>query len=77
MPQKNENYWPFFHIVGKIVGVAFAVGFGILSVWSFVSGVFDITASIVLGGLSAAMSVFGVLMIKAKPTDPADLPEQK
>ncbi|MGA2246392.1 MAG: hypothetical protein ABSH48_15460 [Verrucomicrobiota bacterium] len=76
MPQKNEEYWAFFDIVGKLVGLAFAVGFGILAVWSFVTDALDITGSIVLGGLSAVMSVLGVLMIKAKPTNPTD-PEEK
>ena len=72
MKQDGPDFWSFFNALGKLFGFIFAVGCGVLSVWSFVSGPFDLTEKFVFGGLAALFSVLGVLMIIAKPTRPPD-----
>ena len=72
MRQEGPDFWSFFNALGKLVGLMFAIGFGLLSIWSFVTDQLDLKEKIVAGGLSALMSVLGVLMLIAKPTRPPD-----
>jgi hypothetical protein len=72
MNQKGPDYWSFFNAFGKLVGLAFAVGCGLLAIWSFATDQMGLTEKLIGGGLSALMSVLGVLMIIAKPTRPTD-----
>ena len=70
MNKDGPDFWSLFNALGKLFGFIFAIGFGALSIWSFVSGQFDLTERIIIGGLTALFSVLGVLMIIAKPTQP-------
>jgi hypothetical protein len=70
MPRENLNYWKFFNFFGKVFGSVFAVGCGILSIWSFTTDNVNPTDAIIGGVLSAVMSVLGILMILSKPSDP-------
>ena len=70
MPSKQPNF-RLFNLMGKVIGVAFAIIGCIVCIWSFCSNS-DFTDKIIGGGLSALMSILGVLMVIAKPFPPPD-----
>lgn len=72
MRQEDPEFWSFFNALGKLVGLAFAVGCGLLSIWSFTTDQMDLTEKFIAGSVSALISILGVLMIIAKPTGPPD-----
>jgi hypothetical protein len=72
MNPNGPDFYSFLNALGKLVGFIFAIGFGVLSIWSFVSVQFDLAERVVVGGLGALISFLGVLMIIAKPTRPPE-----
>jgi len=72
MKQDGPDFWTLFNALGKLFGFIFAIGCGVMSIWVFVSGPFNLTEKIIFGGLAALCSGLGVLMIIAKPTQPPD-----
>ena len=68
MKQDGPNFWSFFNALGKLFGFISAIGCGVLSIWSFVSGQLDLKGKIICGGLTALFRVLGILMMIAKPT---------
>jgi hypothetical protein len=81
MPQKKSSYWLLFNFVGKLAGLAFTIVGAILTVWSVVTVIsspdkLSLLEVIGGGGISAVMTVLGVLMMIAKPSNPKDSTEE-
>ena len=81
MQLKKSSYWPFFNFVGKFAGLVLAIVGAVLCVWSVVAAIsspdkLSLMEAIVGGGVSAVVSVLGVLMIVAKPSHPKDFTEE-
>lgn len=70
MRSKHPIYWKFFNLVGKLFGVVFAVGGGLLFAWSVANAISarDKFVAIIGCVMSAVVTIFGVLIIIAKPS---------